>query len=174
MNIIAILLTTFLFSCNQAENPASASGSDIMGSEAISADGSDSDKKGAIQMTKTDFLEKVMDYENNATEWNYLGDKPALIDFYADWCGPCKIASPVLDELAEEYHGKIYVYKVDTDVERELASVFGIRSIPSFLFIPVEGQPTMSSGIAQTPEQTKEMFKKIIDEILLGKAAEEV
>ena len=122
-----------------------------------------------VNLTKQDFLEKVMDYEKNQTEWVYEGDRPALIDFYADWCGPCRMAAPVLEELAKEYEGKIHIYKVDTQEERELASVFGIQSIPAFLFVPQEGRPTMSNGIAQTPEATKEMFRQMIDEILLGK-----
>jgi thioredoxin len=122
-----------------------------------------------IHLTKQDFLEKVMNYEKNQTEWVYEGDKPALIDFYADWCGPCRQAAPILEELAKEYEGKIYIYKIDTEKERELASVFGIQSIPAFLFVPQSGKPTMSSGIAQSQEETKAMFKKLIDEILLGK-----
>jgi len=125
-----------------------------------------------IMLTKADFLEKVMNYEKNQTEWIYEGDKPALIDFYADWCGPCKIAAPVLEELAKEYEGRIHIYKVDTQKERELASVFGIQSIPAFLFVPKEGKPTMSNGIAQTPEETKQMFRQMIDELLLGKKSE--
>ena len=127
-----------------------------------------------VKLTKQDFLEKVMNYEKNQSEWVYEGDKPALIDFYADWCGPCKIAAPVLEELAKEYEGKIYIYKVDTEKERELAGVFGIQSIPAFLFVPQEGKPTMSSGIAQTPEETKKMFKQMIDEILLGQEAKQL
>lgn len=121
-----------------------------------------------IQLTKADFLARVMDYEANPSEWIYKGDKPAIIDFYADWCGPCKIAAPILEELASEYSEEIYVYKVDTEVERELSSVFGIRSIPAFLFIPEDGKPTMSNGIARTPEETKKMFVQMIDELLLG------
>jgi thioredoxin len=126
------------------------------------------ESKGTIMLTKQDFLEKVMNYEKNQSEWVYEGDKPALIDFYADWCGPCRQAAPVLEELAKEYAGKIYIYKVDTQKEQELAAVFGIRSIPAFLFVPQEGRPTMSNGIAQTPEATKAMFKQMIDELLLG------
>lgn len=127
--------------------------------------------EGAIHLTKDDFLKKVMDYENNPNEWVYLGDKPAVIDFYADWCRPCKIAGPILEELAVEYKDDIYVYKINTEEERELAAAFGIRSIPAFLFIPKNGKPQMSNGIARTNEETKQMFKGIIDEFLLGKTS---
>lgn len=116
-----------------------------------------------IQITKKDFLEKINNYEKDATTWNYLGDKPALIDFFADWCGPCKQIAPILEELANEYEGKIYIYKVDVETEKELASLFGIRSIPSMLFIPLEGQPQMASGAAPKSE-----LKRVIDQVLLG------
>ncbi len=125
------------------------------------------DKTYAIQMTKADFLAKVMDYEKNKTEWVFKGDKPCLIDFYADWCGPCKITSPILEELAKEYEGKINVYKIDVDDERELASVFGIQGIPAFLYVPKEGKPSMTSGIARDEEQTRQMFKDNIEKLLL-------
>jgi len=124
-----------------------------------------------VYLTKQDFLEKVMNYEKNQNEWVYEGDMPALIDFYADWCGPCRKAAPILEELAKEYEGRIHIYKIDTQKEQELASVFGIQSIPAFLFVPQKGRPTMSNGIAQTDEETKAMFKKMIDEILLGEGA---
>ncbi|HKK62869.1 MAG TPA: thioredoxin domain-containing protein [Bacteroidales bacterium] len=177
INKFIIILTFASFSvygCNntQAENSKSNDAPEEVAakksiSKAPKASGS------TIQLTKSDFLEKIMNYEKNPNEWQYLGDKPALIDFYADWCGPCKIAAPVLEELASEYKDEIYIYKVDTEVERELAGVFGIKSIPSFLFIPEEGRPTMSNGIAQTPEETKKMFKQMIDELLLDKGGEE-
>ncbi len=127
-------------------------------------------KTFALQMTKSEFLEKIMDYENNPTEWVYKGDKPSLIDFYADWCGPCRITSPILEELAEEYDGKIYIYKVNVDYEKELAQVFGVTGIPAFLYVPMEGKPSMTSGIARDREQTKEMFRSYIETILLGNA----
>jgi thioredoxin 1 len=125
------------------------------------------DHKGTIHLTKQDFLHKVMNYEENPQEWVYRGSKPCLIDFYADWCAPCRITSPILEELAEEYHGRIHIYKVDTEKERELAAVFGIQSIPSFLFCPMEGNPLMIAGIARTPEETKQMFREQIEKLLL-------
>lgn len=117
-----------------------------------------------IALTKADFLKKVVNYETNPTEWKYLGDKPALVDFYASWCGPCKALTPVLEELAAEYKDQIYIYKIDTEAERELAAAFGIRSIPTLLFIPMEGKPQMAQGAL--PKAT---LKKAIDEIMLGK-----
>ncbi|MBN2805804.1 MAG: redoxin domain-containing protein [Prolixibacteraceae bacterium] len=110
-----------------------------------------------------------MDYEKNPATWVFKGDKPCVIDFYADWCGPCRITSPILEELAQEYKGKINVYKVDVDVEKELSQVFGITGIPAFLYCPMEGKPTMTSGIARDKDQTKEMFRNYIETILLKK-----
>jgi thioredoxin len=112
-------------------------------------------------LTKATFLEKVFDYEKN-NEWKYEGDLPCIIDFYADWCGPCKMIAPILEELSKEYEGKIKIYKVDTEQERELAAAFGIRSIPSILFCPKDGQPQMAMGAL--PKAT---FVKAINEILL-------
>ena len=124
---------------------------------------------GTVMLTKSDFLAKVMNYEKNPSEWVFEGDKPCLIDFYADWCAPCRTTSPILEELAAEYKGKIDIYKIDTEKERELAAVFGVQSLPTFLFVPMEGKPTMSSGIARTPEETKQMFRSQIDQLLLQK-----
>lgn len=112
-------------------------------------------------LTKETFKSKVFDYEKNK-EWKFEGKNPAIIDFYADWCGPCKMVAPVLEDLSNEYDGKVDIYKVDTEVEQELAAVFGIRSIPSILFVPVSGQPQMSAGAMQ-----KEGFVQAINEILL-------
>ena len=121
-------------------------------------------KMKTIELTKADFLTKVMDYEANPQEWKYLGDKPAIIDFYASWCGPCKMVAPILEELAEEYDGQIYIYKVNTEKEQELAAMFGIRSIPSILFIPMGEQPQMAMGA-----MPKSSFKEAIDKVLLKK-----
>lgn len=118
--------------------------------------------RNTIQLTKEDFLVKIFNYEENSEEWKYLGDKPCIIDFYADWCGPCKMVAPVLEELAGEYKEDIYIYKVDTEVEQELAGVFGIRSIPSLLFCPMDETPQMAAGALP-----KERFKYIIEEVLL-------
>ena len=113
------------------------------------------------QLTKSDFLEKVFNYEVNK-EWKYEGELPAIIDFYADWCGPCKMVAPVLEELSTEYEGKVNIYKVDTEKEQELAAAFGIRSIPSLLFIPSEGQPQMAQGALP-----KEALEEAINNVLL-------
>ncbi|HCX21652.1 MAG: thioredoxin [Flammeovirgaceae bacterium] len=98
-----------------------------------------------VKLTRELFLDKVFDYTKDQ-EWNYKGDKPAIIDFYADWCGPCQMVAPIFEELSEEYKDDIVIYKLDTEVEQELAGAFRIRSIPSILFIPKEGQPKMQMG----------------------------
>lgn len=117
----------------------------------------------AIHITKEEFLTKISNYEASPTEWKYLGDKPCIIDFYADWCGPCKMVAPVLEELAAEYSDKIYVYKVDTEAEQELAAAFGIRSIPTLLFCPMNSAPQMAQGALP-----KASFKEAIENILLA------
>lgn len=111
-------------------------------------------------LTQETFKNKVFNYEANR-EWKFEGDKPCLIDFYADWCGPCKMVAPVLEELANEYDGKLNIYKIDTESERELAGMFGIQSIPSLLFVPVSGQPQMAMGALP-----KETFRKAFKEVL--------
>ncbi|MHC1691370.1 MAG: thioredoxin [Bacteroidales bacterium] len=117
----------------------------------------------AIHITKDEFIKKVANYESNPSEWKYLGDKPCIIDFYADWCGPCKMVAPILEDLATEYNDKIYVYKVDTEAEQELAGAFGIRSIPTLLFCPMNGAPQMAQGAL--PKAT---FKEAIENVLLA------
>jgi thioredoxin 1 len=111
-------------------------------------------------LTKESFKQKVFDFEKNS-DWKFEGDKPCLVDFYADWCQPCRTVGPILEELAEEFTGKMNIYKVDTEDQKELASVFGIQSIPSLLFIPAEGQPQMAKGALP-----KESFKQIFKEVL--------
>jgi thioredoxin 1 len=96
-------------------------------------------------LTKETFQQKVFNYEASK-DWKFEGDKPCIIDFYADWCGPCKQVAPVLEELSKEYEGKVDIYKIDTEDQQELAAAFGIRSIPSILFCPQDGQPQMSMG----------------------------
>lgn len=96
-------------------------------------------------LTKDSFKEKIFDWEKNK-EWTYSGELPAIIDFYADWCGPCKMVAPILETLSKDYDGKVAIYKVNTDKEQELSAVFGIQSIPSILFVPVKGQPQMAQG----------------------------
>lgn len=124
------------------------------------------DSTGSEKLTKALFIQKVWDYTKSPKDWKYMGNKPAIIDFYADWCGPCKIASPILDEIGLEYSGKIQVYKIDTDQEQELAQVFGITGIPAFLYIPATGKPVMMSGIGRSKEETKKMFVENIEKYL--------
>lgn len=116
-------------------------------------------------LTKTTFTEKVFNFENNQ-DWKFEGSLPCIIDFYADWCGPCKMVAPILEELSTEYAGKINIYKIDTEAEQELAGVFGIRSIPSMLFCPVDGQPQMAVGALP-----KDSLIKAIDDVLLNKSS---
>jgi thioredoxin 1 len=117
-------------------------------------------------LTKETFMEKVFNFEKNK-EWTFEGDLPCIIDFYADWCQPCKVVAPILEELSEEYKGKINIYKVDTEAERELAGAFGIKSIPSLLFCPTGAQPQMAQGALP-----KETFKEVIENTLLGQKKE--
>ena len=121
-------------------------------------------KMQTIHLTKSEFLAKVADYETSPNEWKYLGDRPAVIDFYASWCGPCKMIAPILEELAAEYGDSIYVYKINTEEEQELAAAFGIQSIPTLLFVPMEGVPQMAQGA-----MPKNALKEAIDKVLLNK-----
>lgn len=111
-------------------------------------------------LTLESFKEKVFNFEENK-EWKFEGTKPCLVDFYADWCGPCKAIAPVLEELKEEYGENLNIYKVNTEKEQELSSIFGIQSIPSLLFIPQEGQPQMAQG-ALPKESLKQAFKEVL------------
>ncbi len=116
-----------------------------------------------VHLTKAEFLNKVYNFEANPNDWKYEGDKPCIVDFYATWCGPCKALAPLLEDLAKEYEGKIYIYKVDVDKEAELAGAFGIQSIPTLLWIPQDGKPTVTQGALPKNE-----LKKMIDGTLLN------
>lgn len=165
--LAAVMVTT---GCNAGSKEAKANEPEAVSVPAETPNPTSSNTAGkAIHLTKAEFLTKVMNYEKNPDKWVYLGDKPCIIDFYADWCRPCKIAAPILDELAMEYKNDIYVYKIDTEKERELAAVFGIQSIPAFLFCPMGANPQMQAGIGQSTAETKQMFKTIIDDFLLKK-----
>ena len=122
-----------------------------------------------VKIDKAQFKSMIMDYEKNPKTWKFVGKLPVIVDFYADWCGPCRTASPILEELARKYKGKIVVYKVNTDQERELGTVFGISSIPAFLWVPPIGNPTMTSGIGRSADATREQFEKMIQDVLLKK-----
>ena len=117
-----------------------------------------------IQLDKEGFITKVVNYEANPGEWNYLGNLPCIIDFYADWCGPCRRIAPILDELAKEYAGKIIIYKINTDKQKELAGLFNVTSIPMLLFVPMQGQLQMAKGAL-----SKEQFEDAIKNVLLKK-----
>lgn len=118
-----------------------------------------------VNLTAQKFKDEVFDYTQENKDWKYKGTKPAIIDFYADWCGPCKAIAPVLEELSNEYEEDIIIYKIDTEAEQELSAMFGIRSIPSLLFIPLEKQPMMQAGALP-----KNAMKEVIEKELLAKA----
>ncbi len=146
-----------------AERPAEEQGVEMTGAVRPDEETAAKEKPTTkvVHITKADFLKKVYDFEKNPDEWKYLGSQPAIVDFYADWCGPCRQLSPVLDELAKEYSGKLTIYKVNVDNERGLATFFVIRSIPTLLFIPMKGKPQRSLGALSKTE-----LKGIIKDVL--------
>ncbi len=151
--VLSLIMSLLIFACNTKKESKSST--------------NQVNKMGTIELTKAEFLAKVMNYEKNPQEWVFEGDKPCVIDFYANWCGPCKMLSPIMEELAvsPEYAGKVDFYKVNTEDEPELAAVFGIQSIPSILFCPMHEKPQMAQGALP-----KETLKQAINEILLQTA----
>lgn len=125
----------------------------------------DNGRAKTIKLDKRSFLKRVANYEDSPTVWKYLGDKPAVIDFYADWCGPCRRLAPLLDELAAEYEGRVYIYKVNVDDQKEIAQAFGITSLPTIVFIPMQGNPSAGTGFLP-----KEILRNAINELLPSKA----
>lgn len=146
INLITIFSLVF-FSCTNRSN----------------AENEKPENKGIEHLTLESFKQKIHDFEKNK-DWKFEGDLPVIIDFYADWCRPCKMVAPILEQISKDYDGKIRVYKIDTQKEQELASMFGITGIPAFLFIPKSGQPSMATGFMD-----KDAFVKSINEVLLVK-----
>lgn len=161
---VVIVLALALASCINASQKTDAGNTGI-NSNQKSKEMTTTTLKKTIQLSRADFLSKVANFEENPDQWVYLGDKPCIIDFYADWCGPCKIIAPILEELAQEYDGEIYIYKIDTERETQLATEFGIRSIPTLLFCPMGKEPQMAQGALP-----KDAFKQVIEEVLLKKS----
>ena len=154
--IVGLYLTTLAACANgKVENKGTAATPE----QKALVDGGDQ-AGGVIHLNKEQFKKLVFDYENNK-EWKYEGDKPAILDFYADWCGPCRMLSPVLAQVQKEYGGKLQVYKINTDKQRELAATFGIRSLPTVVFIPLEGQPQAILGF-----RPKEEIENVIKNVL--------
>lgn len=121
------------------------------------------EKSHVVQLTTAAFLENVHNYKEMPDTWKYLGEKPCLIDFYANWCGPCRMLSPIIDELAAKYKDQMIFYKVNVDEEKELSAAFGIQSIPALLFVPLEGQPAMNAGVLP-----KDQLEHYIRTFILG------
>ena len=171
---ITLLSIVWLSSCGGTTNPDKNPNASVAGvittdqttsnPEAPAENGATSSNENVVQLTKAMFLEKVYNYETSPTKWTFIGDKPCIIDFYADWCRPCKMVAPIMAELSDKYKGQITIYKVNTDQEQELAQFFGIRSIPTVFFCPASGDPQMAQGALP-----KESYEKAITELLLGK-----
>ncbi len=162
-SILVVAMAFFMASCGNTEaaNTKDANSN----AEKVVANTKNAEAHKVVYLSTQMFIDQIFDYKANPDKWVYKGDKPAIVDFYATWCGPCKRVAPIMEELAAEYDGQINIYKVDTDKEKELAGqVFGIRSIPSILFIPVNGQPTMYTGA-----YPKEHYVDLIKENLLKK-----
>ncbi len=152
--IALVFVGLFFIVANSCANKPNDGGTNVTTSSSVD------EKGGVIHLTKATFKDLVFDFENNK-EWKYNGTVPAILDFYADWCGPCKMLAPVLEDLQKQYGGKIQVYKINTETERELAATFGIQSLPTLVFIPMNEKPQAAMGF-----QPKEELEKIISEVL--------
>jgi thioredoxin 1 len=158
--VLGALLTPILWPKSQ-ESPSTSNTVDLNSKSDLNAKVLDAAEISVVEsLTKDSFLEKVFNYQQHK-EWRFEGKLPCIIDFYADWCGPCKMVEPILKELAQEYQGKLNIYRVDTQAQQELAAVFGIQSIPSILFVPLNDKPQMAVGAL--PKRT---LKKAIKEVL--------
>jgi len=159
ITLLAVILNLGVISCNSnaAENSTERDNGNKSAVE-VKAEGI------VVHLSEESFKALVWDYDKNPDSWEYVGELPAVIDFYADWCGPCKKVAPIMDKLAADYNGQLIIYKVNTDENRELSSVFGIRSIPSVMFIPQQGKPAMQVGAMQESQ-----YKDIIEDFVLGK-----
>ena len=160
--IFALVFSLSIFSCTDTNGNQENKGITVEDEKTNNESKSDKNKVKPEYLTYETFIEKVWDFETNPEQWNYKGEEPCVIAFYADWCKPCKMVAPIMDEMAEKYDGKVKIYKIDTDKEKKLASVFRIRSIPAVLFIPKEGQPMMQTGALP-----RDSYVEIIDKELL-------
>lgn len=175
--ILIVLLAFALYSCSSSDSQMKqdeinsknssqaneASVAPVIGQKVSNSEATEnaSNEGGVTKITSADFKKLIFDYEKNK-EWKFVGKRPCVVDFYADWCGPCKMIAPRLEELSREFAGKVDFYKVNTDEQRELSGVFQIRGIPAILFCPAEGQPQMSTGA-----MSKDEYKRIIEDFLV-------
>ena len=166
--LVIISAMAFMASCNSGEASTKTVNNEtetVADSEVAGTAAEANSSSASVKYLNTDeFINTIFDYKTNTKEWVYKGDKPAIIDFYTDWCGPCKRVAPIMEELSTEYDGQIRIYKMNTEKEPEVAAIFGIRSIPSILYIPVNGQPTMYTGA-----YPKQHYIDLINEKLLTK-----
>ena len=160
--MITIISLLIAFSSTACNNTSGDEKQTAMAENTATVSGDTKTSSSPEFLTVETFKSKIWNYEKNPQEWVYEGSEPAIIDFYADWCKPCKMVAPVLEEIAQDYQGKLKVYKIDTQVEKELAAVFQISSIPAFLYIPAQGQPRMDRGY-----KDKAAFERIIQQELL-------
>ncbi len=155
--ILGAIATIALSACSEQQQ-----NKEVKSNQVATLNKKENKKMKTVELTKEAFKQKVMDYEANPTQWKFAGDKPAIIDFYATWCGPCKQTAPILEDIANEYDGKIDVYKVDVDQQEELAALFGVQSIPTLLFIPMNGEPQKVVGAIGRGE-----FDEVIKQVLI-------